>query len=569
MRATIYAALVFSALAGTVLSQSFTYSDFSSSIGITMNNSANQNGNELQITPAINTQWGTAYYYVPMQVIGGFDTTFTFRVTSPGADGFTFIIQNDATGSAAQSNSSGETMGYGGLTPISNCIVVEFDNYVNGTAGDTSNNEISIHTEGMNPNSELEVSSIGRVTPSVTFANGQIHTARIEYIPGTLNIYLDNLTVPVLSTSYDIVAGATQINGTPVGGLSLFNNDSAYVGFTAATGGLNQSHDILSWQWTTAAPPPACYAGNIVDGQGNPVDLLLVNGSAGGFFRTVPVTAFQTFTFDFLAPPLNPNPAPFVIWGHIGLPPAAAAYVSPFGTMCFGPALLYPAPWHFTLIDSFTNSSVAILPGSMAPWSFTIPGGVGAAITFAIQGFTVADATTLALSNAVVVDITLGPPPVITSVSPLSTIPGSPITITGVDFQIGAVVKLGGAPIGITSFSPTSIEFPMPTGLSCDTPLTVTNPDGQMAGPFNFNPTPTVTNTLFSQGSTAGGNAFYIVGTGFTPGVTITIGGAPATITTLNPGVIIVSTPPGVVGVQTVVVTTVQGCVTATSYTYI
>ena len=313
MKATITAALLIFASSITSHSQSFNFPDFSSIIGVTVNSAANQNGNELQLTPALNSQWGTAYFYIPVQVIGGFDTTFTFRITSPGADGFTFIIHNDPAGAAAVNNSSGGPLGYGGGSAITNSIVIEFDNYINGNNGDTSNNEISIHTEGVNPNNQSELASIGRLTPSVSFADGQVHTARIEYIPGTLNVYLDNLTTPVLSASYDIIAGATQLNGTPVGGLSLFNIDSAYVGFTAATGGLNQSHDILSWQWTTAVPPPSCYAGYIVDGQGNLVDMLLVNGSAGGFFRTVPVTAYQTFTFDFLAPPLNPNPAPFVL----------------------------------------------------------------------------------------------------------------------------------------------------------------------------------------------------------------------------------------------------------------
>ena len=298
-------------------------------------------------------------------------------------------------------------------------------------------------------------------------------------------------------------------------------------------------------------------------------NLLLVNGSAGGYFHTVAVPAFQTFSFDFLAPPLNPNPAPFIIWGHIGAPSLASIYTSPFGTMCFGPEFLYPAPWHFTLVDSFTNSPSAILPGTNAPWSFTVPGGIGTAITFALQGFTAADATTLGISNAVIVDVQFGPPPVISSVLPLAAAPTAPITITGTDFQPGLTIKIDGVPVTPTSITATSVEFLMPSLVSCDASIVITNPDGQSSSAATFNPTPSINNTLLPQGPAAGNQVFYMVGSGFSPGSTVTIGGNAATINSLTPALIIVSTPPGSLGTAMVVVTTPTGCMTTTNYTYL
>jgi len=50
-----------------------------------------------------------------------------------------------------------------------------------------------------------------------------------------LSVYLDNIAEPVCSTKIEIS--------------KLINSESAWIGFTGATGGLNQRQDILSWKF--------------------------------------------------------------------------------------------------------------------------------------------------------------------------------------------------------------------------------------------------------------------------------------------------------------------------------
>jgi hypothetical protein len=77
---------------------------------------------------------------------------------------------------------------------------------------------------------------------------------RITYAQGTLNVYLDNLTSPLLTIPWDFVSGGTWVvSNSPVGGLALIGGTSAYVGFSSATGGAWEHHDVLWWDWASCA----------------------------------------------------------------------------------------------------------------------------------------------------------------------------------------------------------------------------------------------------------------------------------------------------------------------------
>jgi hypothetical protein len=73
--------------------------------------------------------------------------------------------------------------------------------------------------------------------------DGAIHSVKIQYQPGTLSIYLDNMTTPVLNVALDLADRIGLADG------------QAWVGFTAATGGGWQTHDILNWQFNSPASP--------------------------------------------------------------------------------------------------------------------------------------------------------------------------------------------------------------------------------------------------------------------------------------------------------------------------
>jgi len=128
------------------------------------------------------------------------------------------------------------------------------------------------------------------------------------------------------------------------------------------------------------------------------------------------------------------------------------------------------------------------------------------------------------------------PAPAIASVAPNSgsTVGGTPVTISGANFLIGATVSIGGTPaIGTTVVSPTSITATTPPHAAGAVNVTVTNPDSQTAALTNgftyVSTAPTITSIAPTSGTTLGGTNVTITGTKFVSASTVTIGGAPAT----------------------------------------
>ena len=243
-------------LASSASAQSFGYPDFNSTAGLTLNGNAAGVAPVLRVTPAASGMMGSVFASVPVAVNGTFETTFAFQITQlvgGGADGMTFLIANDPRGATALGD-GGTPMGYGyqptspSTVAISNSLVVEIDTWL--STGDLSTNEISVQTGGNAVNNSDATFSIGRITPSINMSDGQVHVMRISYAPGSLQVFLDNLITPLLTIPYDINTGGTWVvSGTPVGGLSLIGGNQAYVGFTSATGGAWENHDVLWWAW--------------------------------------------------------------------------------------------------------------------------------------------------------------------------------------------------------------------------------------------------------------------------------------------------------------------------------
>lgn len=298
------------ALTSSVLAQNFVFTDFTSVAGLSLNGTAAQSGTNLQITPAANNTAGTAWYSTPQPVISGFDCYFNFRAitTSTAADGFTFAIHSAPQGTAALGLAGG-ALGYGGLNTLANSLVVEFDSYANGDFGETVGNRISIHTNGAGLNSPFESFSIGETAAGVVLANNTTHQVRIEYIPGILNVYLNNFVTPLLSVNYDLVYGGTLLAGIPVGGLNLPTGE-AIVGFTGGCGGLNQNTLIESWTWASSPVNVFTLAMSQPFGAGS-VQLAVTNGTPGARY-------FTAVTFD----PANGTSPSTGWWGglHIALP---------------------------------------------------------------------------------------------------------------------------------------------------------------------------------------------------------------------------------------------------------
>jgi hypothetical protein len=229
------------------------YGDFSSVSGLQLNGSCAQASNVLRVAPLGYFQAGSAWITGKQPVSKGFDTTFQFQISGQDdqkADGLAFAIQND---NPTALGSSGEGIGYGQTYApgITDSLVIEFDTFQNSTENDPNGNHISVQTRGTDQNSENHNYSLGVATAIPNLADGNAHTVRVLYTPGTLQVYLDDMRKPVLSVPYRFDSGGTYLSGGVAPGLSL-ESGTAWVGFTAATGNYQANHDILNWSFASA-----------------------------------------------------------------------------------------------------------------------------------------------------------------------------------------------------------------------------------------------------------------------------------------------------------------------------
>lgn len=251
-------------------------------------------------------------------------------------------------------------------------------------------------------------------------------------------------------------------------------------------------------------------------------------------------------------------------------------------------------PASFTYTQSAPPSVTAVSPASGSHGGGTVvtitgTGFVsGATVRFganAATGVTFVSATTLRASApagtaATTVPVTVTNPdsqtgtranafayvnlaaPTVTAVSPAAG-PlggGTSVTVTGTNFNDGAVVKFGANTGTVVSVQPTSIVVVTPAQTTAGkVEVRVTNTDTKNAAltaAFAYQAAPTVTAIAPAKGSAAGGTAITLTGTNFVAGMTVRIGGVLATdvkVTGLTTATAV--TPAGTAGVTTVVVT--------------
>ncbi len=160
---------------------------------------------------------------------------------------------------------------------------------------------------------------------------------------------------------------------------------------------------------------------------------------------------------------------------------------------------------------------------------------------------------------------TSAPAPTVTAISPASGVAngGTAVTITGANFLAGATVSLGGAAAtNVTVASTTSITATTAAHSAGVVNVAVTNTDAQvgtLANGYTYNgtnPAPTVASITPNSGTTGGGTAVTITGSGFLAGATVSLGGAAATgVTVVNSTTITATTAAHAAGAVSVVVT--------------
>jgi hypothetical protein len=214
---------------------------------------ASLGGTGFRLTPSFRYQRGAVWLADRQLTATGFQSTFQFRITNPGGlvqwspqgyqrggDGFAFVIQNYTVPVL------GAFAGYLGYHGIPRSLAVEFDTWWNAEPGfyDPNGNHISVHTRGGGGNSASELASVARTTAIPFLKDGATHVVRIDYTPGTLRVFVDNMTTPVLT-----------VPNLDLSSLLGLTDGRAWVGFTAGTGSAYQTHDVLSWQHGGATFP--------------------------------------------------------------------------------------------------------------------------------------------------------------------------------------------------------------------------------------------------------------------------------------------------------------------------
>lgn len=235
------------------------FDDFRSSDRLSLVGDARVSGDVLRITPAKEDKAGAFWFRDKQPVGAGFDTTFQFQLTHQdriffrGADGFAFVVQNsgpDALGGKGSAAGFGVSDSIG--TPphdgIPWAVAVFFDTYRNKEEDDPSSNYIGIRAAGGPPVSHWPPPRLA-ASPnlSVRLKDGKVHTARVLFQPPVLSVFLDGSAAAVVETVVDLSI-ATDPKGR------------AWVGFTAATAGGWEDHDILSWSFAKAKVSSSLYA---------------------------------------------------------------------------------------------------------------------------------------------------------------------------------------------------------------------------------------------------------------------------------------------------------------------
>lgn len=187
------------------------------------------------------TEARSAFFNAPINV-QSFTNNFSFQLTNPNADGFTFTIQGNAANVVGP---SGGGLGYGpdtpggtppAGTPIGKSIAVKFDLFNNAGEGTDST---GWYTNGVSPTTPAS----DMTASGVNLHSGDAMNVHMTYNGTTLNW-----------TVTDPTAGKSFATSAAVNIPSVVGGNTAFVGFTAGTGGATATQEIISWTYTPGTP---------------------------------------------------------------------------------------------------------------------------------------------------------------------------------------------------------------------------------------------------------------------------------------------------------------------------
>jgi len=223
--------------------------------GLVLNQKATLNGTRLQLTDGGTGENASAWYVTKLN-IQSFAQQFSFQITDPHADGMTFTIQNVGTAAIGR---GGAGLGYGASSPggtggIPLSVAVKFDLFNNFGEGIDST---GLYVGGASPT----IPAIDMTSSGVNLHSGDIFDVWMTYDGTTLTMQItDTTTQATFTTSWAIDIPATV------------GDDTAYVGFTGASGGASAIQQVLNWTFASS--------GSVEYGGGFTANNLDLNGSA-------------------------------------------------------------------------------------------------------------------------------------------------------------------------------------------------------------------------------------------------------------------------------------------------
>ncbi len=193
-----------------------------------LNASATGVGSEYVITQALNDQVGALWSDSKISL----NTSFTisadlfFGANDSGADGFSFIIQNQSKTAIGH---VGGGLGYEG---IAHSVAIEFDTWDNGSGyNDIPNDHAAFDING-------SMSGIGGPIDLGNIEDGQYHPVTIDW----------NAATHILTLSYDgVVIGSRTIDVAATVG-----SNEAYIGFAGSTGAADNLQKIRNLTYQSA-----------------------------------------------------------------------------------------------------------------------------------------------------------------------------------------------------------------------------------------------------------------------------------------------------------------------------
>ena len=391
---------------------------------------------------------------------------------------------------------------------------------------------------GGSPCSSVMVASLTQITCTTT-----AHAA------GAVDVVVTNLDgqIGTLASAYTYQAAPTvtsisPIGGLPAGGTTLTITGTGFLttGTTTVDLGATACGSVSVTSTTQITCTTTAHAAGVVDVEVTNPDTQTGTLTGGYNYRAAPV--ISTFS------------------------PSAGALAGGTSVTISGTGFLMGAS-----IDWGGSPCSSVTVNSPTQITCTIPGGTaGPAVAVTVTN---SDGQTGRFPSA----YTYQAAPTITSISPIGGLPagGTPLTIKGTGFLMGATVDIGGACTNVMVNSSTEITCDTAARVVGTVDVQITNLDRQTvtsASAYTYRAAPTVASVFPLAGALAGGTNITLAGTGFASGATVDLGGGSAcsSVTVNSSTQITCTTTAHATGAVDVEITNpdTQTYISASAYTY-